>query len=288
MKQLRLLFLSGLALLLSGCKLAILDPKGLIAATEKQILVDATLLMLIVVVPVIILSFVFAYRYRANNTKAKYTPNWSHNTALEVVWWTIPCIIIAILAAITWISTHKLDPYRPLDMKTKPITIQAIALDWRWLFIYPEQNIATVNYLEIPAHVPIQFLITADAPMNSFQIPQLAGQIYAMTGMQTKLYLVASTPGQYTGLSTNFSGDGFSRMHFVVRVTTQSQFEQWVNEAKFGQKQLSLQAYNALAKPSEDTNVYYFSPVEGNLFKTVIGKYMKPVQKTTSEGNQHA
>ena len=251
MKKLLHTLTFGLLLALGGCKLAVLDPKGLIAATQKNLFIDAVLLMLIVVIPVIIMSFVFTWKYRIKNTDAKYAPNWSHSTLIESVCWAIPIIIIGILATITWISTHQLDPYRPLDIKKKPILIEAVALNWKWLFIYPEQHIATINYVQIPAHVPIRFYVTADAPMNSLAIPQLAGQIYAMTGMRTKLNLIADEPGTYSGLSTNFSGDGFSGMHFIVKATSQSAFNRWVHATQKAPNRLTMTKYNRLAKPSK-------------------------------------
>src|SRR5579883_866864 len=209
----------GFALLLTGCKLTMLEPKGIIATDEKHILLTSALLMLIVVIPVIILTFAFAWRYRESNTKATYSPEWSHSTLLEVICWSVPCLIIVILSVITWQSSHRLDPYKPLAEDSKTLTIQAISLEWKWLFIYPDQNIATVNYVQFPVGVPVRFLISAEGPMNSFQIPQLAGQIYAMAGMQTKLHLMADEPGDYQGLSTNFTGDGFSDMTFTARAT---------------------------------------------------------------------
>lgn len=279
-------FSAGLMLLLSGCKMVILNPKGAIAADEKELLITAMLLMLIVVIPVIVLTLVFAWRYRASNTAAKYAPDWAHNTALEVVWWTIPCIIIGILAVITWISSHRLDPYRPLDIKGKPLTIQAISLEWKWLFIYPEQHIATINFVQFPAQVPIRFLITSDAPMNSFQIPQLAGQIYAMAGMQTKLNLIANETGDFTGLSTNYSGLGFSNMKFAVRATSTEEFNQWVKSVKKSPHKLTLNEYNKLVQPTENSPVEYFSYAANDLFNNVIMKFMMPMPNMNMSSNE--
>lgn len=273
----------GSLLLLSGCsQIAVLNPKGPIAADEKHLLITAVCLMLIIVVPVIILSLVIARRYRASNTKAKYTPEWSHSNLLEAIWWGIPLVIIVILATITWISAHRLDPYRPLDVnaadvKAKPITIQVVSLDWRWLFIYPDQNIATINFVEFPANAPVTFLLTSDAPMNSFQIPQLAGQIYTMPGMQTKLHLLADEPGDYNGRSVSFSGDGFYKMTFIARATaSQAEFDDWVKTVKKSSQQLSGDTYKQLAAPSEDNSVQYFSSVDNNLFNNIIMKFMMP------------
>ena len=266
----------GLVLQLSGCDMAVLDPKGYIASEEKRLIIIAVLLMLIVVVPVIVLTVLFAWRYRATNTKAKYTPNWEHNVMLEVVWWAIPCIIVIILATITWITSHQLDPYKPLNVKTKPITIEVVALDWKWLFIYPEQNIATVNFIQIPDHVPINFKITADAPMNSFWIPHLGGQIYAMAGMQTKLHLIADEKGEYPGLSSNFSGGGFSGMKFIAKVSSEEDFNRWIDSVRKSPDSLTQIEYNKVAKPSENDSIKYYSSVEHDLYNGIIMKFMIP------------
>ncbi len=264
-------------LLLSGCNYAILNPKGIIAAQEKQLLIDSVLLMLIVVIPAILLSLIFAWKYRSSNTKAKYSPNWCHSTTLEIIVWSVPCAIIAVLAVLTWITSHTLDPYKPLDNNSKPLTIQAIALNWKWLFIYPNEKIATVNYLQIPVNTPVQFLITADAPMNSFDIPQLAGQIYAMAGMQTKLNLMANQIGDYRGQSTNISGIGFSGMTFIVRASTQENYEQWVKDVQSSPLQLNAATYAKLVQPSENNPNEFFSIPDGDLYANVIMKYMMPM-----------
>lgn len=281
------LFAFGSTIALSGCKFAVLDPKGIIAADEKRLLLIAVGLMLIVVIPAIAMTFMFAWKFRASNTKAKYTPDKAHNNALEAVVWGVPCLIIAILATLTWFSSHKLDPYRPLDVAAKPITIQAIALDWKWLFIYPDQKIATVNYLQIPINAPVLFLVTADAPMNSLAIPQLSGQIYAMAGMQTKLNIMANAAGEYRGLSTNFSGDGFSGMRFKVKAGTQQEFEDWVNEVKKSPKMLTMETYNKLAQPSENSPVEYFTVPEQGLYNNIIMKYMMPMENMSENASQH-
>ena len=269
----------GLAFLLTGCNAALLNPHGVIAASQKSLLIDATLLMLIVVVPVIIITFAFAWHYRESNKKATYRPNDDHSTIIEVVCWTVPCIIIAILATMTWISTHKLDPYRPLESSVKPVTIEVIALQWKWLFIYPEENIATLNYLQIPVDTPINFVMTADAPMNSLEIPQLAGQIYAMTGMKTQLHIMADTVGDYMALSTNISGYGFSDMHFTVHASTPADYQAWVKTIQKSPKHLDLTEYNRLVAPSSKDPVQYYSGVEKDLFENEVMKFMMPMPK---------
>lgn len=273
----------GSMLVLSGCKMVVLDPQGMIAADEKRLLITAVLLMLIIVLPVIVLIFVISFRYRASNTKAKYTPDWAHSNLLEAIWWTIPIIIIVILATITWISAHRLDPYRPLDVKTKPVTIQVVALEWRWLFIYPDQKIATMDFVEFPVNTPVTFLITSDAPMNSFQIPQLGGQIYAMAGMQTKLHLMASSLGEYQGGSVSFSGDGFANMKFKAKVVDQAAFNAWVKSVKKSPEALTMKTYNALVPPSQDHSVHYYASVQKGLFNDIIMKFMMPPMQHTAK-----
>jgi len=270
------LSISFAALVLNACNVAVFDTKGLIAAKQANLIVTSVLLMLIVVIPVIVLTFFFAYRYRASNTKAKYTPEWEHSTILEIVWWTIPIIIIAILAVITWKSSHELDPYRPLESSIKPIEIEVVALEWKWLFIYPEQGIASVNLAQFPVNVPISFKITAQAPMNSFWIPRLAGQIYAMEGMQTKLHVIANVPGSYEGVSANFSGEGFNGMKFIARASTAAEFSSWVDSIKHSTDILTQERYNTLAKPSSDDSVHTFSSVREGLFMDIMMQYMEP------------
>lgn len=275
--KLRYLFLLVCTLLLSGCHFAILDPKGIIAAAEKKLFIESILLMLIVVVPVIIMSILIPWRYRASNTKATYTPNWSHSTIMEIIWWTIPCVIIFILSVMTWIYTHTLDPYRPLAADKKTVMVEAIAMDWKWLFIYPQYHIASVNYMMIPVNKPVRFFISSDAPMNSLEIPRLAGQIYAMTGMQTQMNMMATSIGTYTGLSTNFSGDGFSGMNFKVRVGSLDDFHAWIQAVSASSQHLTIDAYNQLIKPSENNPVQYFSKAQPGLFSMSVIKYMGPM-----------
>lgn len=278
--------LGFVTLSLTGCQSALLNPKGVIAIAEKKLLIDSVLLMLIVVIPVIILNFVIAYRYRASNTKAKHSPNWSHSTLLEAVWWTIPCIIILILAIMTWVYTHRLDPYRPLNMKGKTLKIDVIAMNWRWLFIYPDQHVASMSFMQIPVNTQVKIVLTATGPMNSLEIPQLAGQIYAMAGMKTQLHFNALEAGDYQGLSTNYSGDGFSGMKFIVRAGSQKQFQAWVKKAQRSPKKLTMAAYNALAKDSKDTHVQLFSSPAKNLLNRIVMTYMMPVPAVAKTSNK--
>lgn len=244
---------------------------GPIALQESALLVNATLLMLIVVVPVFALLFFFAWRYRAGG-KAKYQPEWEHSKMDELVWWAVPLEIILVLAALTWTSTHALDPKRPLE-GSKPLVVQVIALPWQWLFIYPELDIATANTLEIPAGVPIQFVITADAPMNSFIIPKLGGQLYAMTGMASTLHLMAAEPGEYEGFSANYSGEGFAGMRFIAHARSQADFDTWVKATGTATSTLSRAGYDLLAQPSTSTPIRTWGGVEPGLFDQVLLKF---------------
>ncbi len=262
--------------MLSGCDMVLMNPKGAIGVEQRRLILTAIGLMLIVVIPVIFMAFAFAWKFRASNKEAKYTPNWSHSNKIEAVVWTIPIIIIAILGTITWKTTHALDPYKPIVTDKKPMTIEVVSLDWKWLFIYPEQGIATVNELAFPKDVPVEFKITSNSVMNSFFIPQLGGQIYAMAGMQTKLHLIGNEAGQYKGISSSYSGQGFSGMKFTAIVTpTEGDFDQWVAKVKASPNTLNtISDFNKLAEPSENNPVAYFSSVKPNLFKETIAKFM--------------
>ncbi|HVE44152.1 MAG TPA: ubiquinol oxidase subunit II [Gammaproteobacteria bacterium] len=281
-KKLLLSFITLLSItLLSGCHFLVLNPTGWIAVQEKHIFLLATLLMLIIVVPVIALSFIVAWRFKATR-QAAYDAKWAHNTWLEIIWWTIPCVMIVILSALTWTSTHQLDPYRPLRSTVPPLTIQVIALEWQWLFIYPEQKIATTHFVQLPVNTPVTFLITAAGPMNSFQIPQIGGQIYAMAGMQSKLHLIATQRGDYQGFSANFSGQGFADMKFTAHVSTRAEFDHWVKEIKKGTHQLTQHDYDILAMPNETQQIQYFAKADPCIFETVIMKSMMPMKHPLS------
>ncbi len=261
---------------LSGCDAVMLNPKGVISVQEHNLIFTALGLMMIVVIPTFILTFIFARKYRASNEHAKYDPTFTHNTLVEVVCWGVPIVICAILGTIIWSTTHKLDPYKPLVSDVKPVTIQVVSLDWKWLFIYPEQNIATVNFVEFPVNTPVNFRITADAPMNSLWIPQLSGQIYSMTGMQTKLHIMANEIGDYNGNAASYSGAGFSGMKFIARATSKRDFDAWVNNIHTLNNPLSGERYLNLSKPSEDEPVQYFSTVRDGLYEDIIMKFMMP------------
>ncbi|MGL9750780.1 MAG: cytochrome o ubiquinol oxidase subunit II [Symbiopectobacterium sp.] len=282
-----MLSLFAAAALLSGCDMALMNPKGQVGLEQRSLILTALGLMLIVVIPVIVMTIAFAWKFRASNTKAKYTPNWSHSNKIEAVVWTVPIIIILILGTITWKTTHSLDPYKPLVSEAKPITVEVISLDWKWLFVYPELGIATVNELAFPINVPVNFKITSDTVMNSFFIPRLGGQIYAMAGMQTKLHLIANEPGKYDGISGDYSGKGFSGMKFTAIATpSQQEFDQWVATVRASSKTLnSTEEFNTLAKPSEFHPVEYFSSVQPELFENLIRKF---TQSGGAPAHRHA
>ncbi len=276
-------------LALAGCDTIVLNAPGDIAAQQGDLIVTATNLMLLIIVPVIALTFWFAWKYRASNTKAEYAPDWDHSVQLELIIWAAPLAIIIALGAITYITTHKLDPYRPLDRisadkplpaDVKPLVIEVVALDWKWLFFYPEQGIATVNEIAAPVDRPIQFKITSASVMNSFYIPAVAGMIYAMAGMETKLHGVINKPGEYYGLSTNYSGAGFSRMNFTFHGVSDAEFDAWIQKSRDSGKVLSREEYLELAKPSkfEDPHfsgstrdpVRYYASVEPRLYHNIL------------------
>lgn len=269
-----------LFLFLYSQDMAVLMPKGLIALEEKKLLIITTLLMLTVVVPVLVLTIVIACRFRSTNKKAKYSPEWDKSLILEFVWWGFPCIIVTILSVLTWKSCIALDPFVPLKSDVKPVKIQVVALQWKWLFIYPDHGIASVNLVQFPEKTPLNFEITADAPMNSFWIPQLGGQIYAMPGMDTKLHLIADEKGDYKGSSSNLSGIGFSGMKFIARASSQEEFDKWVETVKTSPRSLNLDTYESLVTPSENNPVKLYSLTDDGLYHQIIMKYMMP-----SKGN---
>ncbi|XUE67717.1 ubiquinol oxidase subunit II [Bordetella pertussis] len=266
----------GAVLLLGGCTLEVLSPKGDIGAQEKTLILTALGLMLIVVVPVILMTLYFVWKYREGSVHAQreYAPKWSHSNAIEAVVWTVPCIIVAILAVLTWKSSHALDPYRPIESDVKPVNIDVVSLDWKWLFIYPDYDIATVNEIVFPVDAPVQFRITSASVMNSFFIPQLGSQIYSMAGMETKLHLITREAGSYDGLSANYSGAGFSGMRFKAIATTDQGFEDWIARIRATNNPLTPQAYADLAKPSERTPVTLYSTAPTGMFDFIMHNQM--------------
>jgi cytochrome o ubiquinol oxidase subunit 2 len=277
----RWLLLLPLALL-AGCNTVLMNPSGDIANQQGRLIVVSTVLMLIIIIPVIGLTVFFAWRYRQSNKEATYSPDWDHSTQLELAIWAAPLLIIIALGAITWISTHTLDPYQPLrridaqravPAETKPLVVEVVALDWKWLFIYPEQGIATVNELAAPVDRPISFKITASSVMNSFFIPALAGQIYAMPGMETKLHAVINAPGEFEGFSANYSGAGFSGLRFKFHGLSNRDFDQWVQKVKAGKEgELTREGYQKLEVPSEREPVRHYASVPSDLYDAILNR----------------
>lgn len=268
--------ISAAVIYLRHTSVPVLEPRGIIAHQERSLLYFGLIISLIIVIPVFGLTFFIAWKYRENNTKAKYSPDFDHSRIAETIWWVVPSILILIISVVTWNSSHSLDPFRPLASDVPPITIQVVALDWKWLFIYPEEHIASVNMVQFPVNTPVNFVITSDAPMNSFWIPQLGGQIYAMPGMSTSLHLSASQIGSFRGSSANMSGRGFADMDFVAKASSSVAFREWVNDAKQSPNRLTYDSYNQLARASTANQVAYYSSDQLGLFDTVVLKYMTP------------
>ena len=266
----------GGSLLLDSCSnVVLLHSEGTIGAQEGTIIYVSAGVMLLVVIPVIVMAIVFARRYRIANKKARFDPKWEGSKKLEAVIWIVPVAIVAFLGAMSWIYSHSLNPYKPIKAASAPVKIEVVALDWKWLFIYPQQGIATVNRIEFPAHVPVHFYITSATVMNSFFIPRLGSQIMTMPGGQTQLNLEAKAPGTYHGLSSNFSGAGFSGMAFkAVALKNERQFKGWVDKVRHSGKALTRAAYHKLAKPSRYVPATYYSAVAPHLFHSIIAKYM--------------
>lgn len=286
-------WLLPLLLPLAGCaRTVVLSPSGDVARQQGDLIIVATLLMLIVIVPVIALTLFFAWRYRASNTRATYKPDWDHSTQLELVIWAVPLLIIIALGAITWITTHTLDPYRPLDRigehrpvpaDVKPLDVEVVSLDWKWLFIYPELGIASVNEMAAPVDRPIHFKLTSSSVMNAFYIPELAGMIYTMPGMQTELHAVINHPGRSKGFSSNYSGAGFSHMRFDFIGTDQAGFDAWVAKVRSDGDALDRARYLELAKPSEREPVRHFGHVEDGLYDAILNRCVDPQRMCSHE-----
>jgi cytochrome o ubiquinol oxidase subunit 2 len=271
------ILLALLAWHLHHTNVAILEPRGTIGSQEKHLLLFAALLSLVVIIPVYAMLIGFSLKYREGNKNARYEPEFDHSPLIETIWWGVPIALITILGIITWRSSHQLDPFRALNSKRPAMTVQVVALQWKWLFIYPKQDIASVNFADIPVNTPVKFEITSDAPMNSFWVPQLGGQIYAMSGMATNLNLEAAQAGSYHGTSANISGDGFSGMNFIVKADSQSAFDGWVKKTKLSSSQLTADVYKQLSVPSQNAPAQLFASAQTGLFNDVINKYLEPV-----------
>jgi len=275
----------ALLLPLAACKAEVLAPAGDIAARQRDLLVISTLLMLLIIVPVMVLTVVFARRYRERNRDAVYRPDWDHSTKLEFVIWAAPLLIIITLGALTWVGTHLLDPYRPLDRiasdrpvteEHRPLPVQVVAMDWKWLFIYPEQGIASVNEMAVPVDRPVAFTLTSTSVMNAFYIPAMAGMIYAMPGMETRLNGVFNHPGEYKGIASHYSGHGFSGMHFKALATDEAGFDAWVEKARASGGTLDRPRYLELEAPSENVPPMSFAEVDPQLFQRIVNMCVEP------------
>lgn len=274
----------GVIYIVFNSDIALLQPAGEVGQQQSDLLIFCLALSLIIIIPVFTLTLFIAIRYREGNVKATYRPDWAHSKVLETIWWGIPIILIAFLGVIIWQSSHALDPKKALESDQSPLKVQVVALQWRWLFIYPDQGIATVNTLEIPTNRTIEFKIAADGPMSSFWIPKLGGQIYAMPGMITTLHLNATKAGDYTGKNTNISGEGYSDMVFSVKARSPQEFENWTKNSVDSDKNvLSLDVYNQLSKPKRDKSQLLFNDVENELFNEIVNKYMMP-EETNNKG----
>jgi cytochrome o ubiquinol oxidase subunit II len=264
------------ALLLGGCSGGVFDPEGPVAAGNMSITIDALVIMLAIVVPTILLALFMGWWYRASNTKARYLPEWDYSGRIEAIVWAIPILVILFLSGVIIIGSHQLDPRTPLPSKTKPLEVQVVSLDWKWLFIYPDQGVASVNQLVVPAGQPVHFSITSASVMNVFFVPQLGSMIYAMNGMVTELHLQANRPADLWGLSAQFSGDGFSDMNFKVKSLPQDQFQTWAAQTRQGGPKLDQAAYEVLKQQSQHVKPYTYSAVAPDLFKAIATQKIAP------------
>ena len=261
---------------LSGCTEGILDPKGPIAAAERQILFNSLGIMLAIVIPTILATLGVAYWFRSSNTRARYLPDFAYSGRLEMLVWSIPAMTVLLVGGVAWVGSHDLDPRKPIASTVKPVSVQVVSLDWKWLFIYPDQGIASVNQLTVPVGTPVRFELTSSGVMNSFFVPQLGGQIYTMAGMMTRLHLLADHPGTYPGLSANYSGSGFADMRFNVEAVPAETFAQWVDATRGAGPELDAQAYADLAKPSSAVVPFTYRAVAPGLFSGILSAGMRP------------
>lgn len=289
--------LLAMSALLGGCSRDVMNPAGDIALQQRNLILFATLVMLLIIVPVMVLIVLFAWRYRRGNPNKTYDPGFDHSTTLELVIWSCPLFIIIALSAVTWTSTHLLDPFRPLARiapgkpvppGTKPLEVEVVGLDWKWLFIYPQQGVATVNQLVVPAGTPVHFSITSASVFNVFFVPRLGSMIYAMPGMVSQLNLQADRPAVLFGESAHFSGDGFSDMQFQVKSVPADQFAAWVQSAKGGGPALDRAAYGELSKQSQNVPPAVYSAIDPQIFQAVATQKIPPAPGPTPENADHA
>jgi cytochrome o ubiquinol oxidase subunit II len=277
-KRPRLRSFAGLVALtvLSGCSGGVLDPRGPIADANAKILLNALEIMLVIVVPTIVAALVFAWWFRASNARARYRPDWVYSGRIELIVWAIPLLVILFLGGVIWIGAHDLDPFKPIEPRERALEVQVVSLDWKWLFIYPEHGVASVNELVIPVDTPVHFSLTSASVMNMFFVPQLGSMIATMNGMVTQLHLKADHAGNFFGQSAQYSGDGFSGMHFTLRAVTQGEFDQWIATARQTGPALDLEAYVALAQQSENVAPYTYREVEPMLFRDLVTQLLPP------------
>ena len=276
------------ALLLSGCDWAVLDPKGPIGDANRQLLVDSVAIMLAIVVPTIIAVLAAAWWYRSSNTRARYLPEFEYSGRLELIVWAIPLLTIMLLGGVAWVGSHDLDPARPLASTKEPLNVQVVSLDWKWLFIYPDQHVASVNRLVVPAGVPIHFMLTSGSVMTAFFVPQLGSMIYTMNRMQTQLHLAADEPGKFRGLATQLSGDGFADMHFEVEAKTEPEFFDWLGQVRAQGEELTPERYIELSKQSVLPAPITFRAVSDGLFEKVLDQTLPPGPGPIAETNPGA
>jgi cytochrome o ubiquinol oxidase subunit II len=263
-------------IVLTACQPAVLDPQGIIGIAEKTILIDSVAIMLAIVIPTIAATFAFAWWFRASNTRARYLPNFGYSGRIEMIIWSIPLLTIILLGGVAWIGSHDLDPAKPLASTTPPLEVQVVSLDWKWLFIYPEQRVASVNQLVVPAGVPVHFSLTSASVMNAFFVPQLGSMIYTMNGMMTQLNLQADAPGTFRGLSSHYSGDGFADMHFEVQAVPADRFAAWIEATRKTGPTLDPVSYATLAKQSIGTAPFTFRSADPALFQQIVTQKLPP------------
>ena len=265
----RLATIASLSLLTSGCNRGVLDPVGPVGAAEKQILINSTAIMLAIIIPTMIATIAFAFWFRRGNAKATYRPDWEYSGAVEMVVWAIPALTVMLLGGIAWIGSHQLEPSKPLKSNVPPINVQVVSMDWKWLFIYPDQGIATVNQLVVPAGTPVSFHLTSATVWNTFFVPQMGSMIYTMPNMVTRLNLQADRQGVFPGRSAHFSGDGFPGMEFNVNSVSPQQFAAWVQSAHGVGRVLDGRSYAQLSEPSSYVKPMTFGAVAPGLFDAI-------------------
>ncbi|MGB7973041.1 MAG: ubiquinol oxidase subunit II [Roseiarcus sp.] len=275
-------------LLLGGCDWAVLDPKGPIADANRQILIDSVGIMLAIVIPTILATLAAAWWYRSSNTRATYLPDFEYSGALELIVWAIPLLTIMLLGGVAWIGSHDLDPAQPIESKEEPLNVQVVSLDWKWLFIYPDQHVASVNRLVIPAGTPIHFTLTSGSVMTAFFVPQLGSMIYTMNKMGTQLHLLADDPGTFRGLATQLSGDGFADMHFEVVAKTAPEFYDWLGQTRASGDDLTPERYIELSKQSVLPEPITFKTVADDLFDKILDQTLPPGPGPIAETNPGA